>query len=232
MVTTAGDELGLADVSLVGGKTVALWRLSRAMEVYFSELSSGGWLAPVLIANSSVSNLSLAASSSGGLTVLWTSDHAFARSWFNGSWEAAVQVDRSAELAPLQNNSPTKKMLYMNSGSLLGIWSTQNSIWQSVRPVGQPWGPSSIVGTDAQPMKDWNLAVGGRRAVATWFASDLVANEYNEASGWGMAKTIDTLSTAIKYPVTVYDSVTNSFVAIWIQDNAAGSADLLSSSYR
>lgn len=204
-----------------------------SQQIFVNQRKMDSWNSSTKIADVSAPTKLLEIAASGDeATAIWATDHVFSRRLVNGVWEAVAQLDSITSPPPLQDSVATRNLAYLDDGEVVALWSTENDVWQAVRPPAQSWGPSFAIDADVQPVRDVQLMAGGRRALALWRTSDLIANEYSEPSGWRGAAPAENQATPVGDATVVYDSTTNTFVAVWLQANAAGLVDVLSSSYR
>lgn len=167
------------------------------------------------------------------LTVMWGTDHVFARSLIGGVWEPMVQLDGASAPAPLGDfGEPARNLLRTENGTLLALWATESDVWQRARPEGRAWAPASMIDSEAGPISDAHLAAGRRRALAAWRSNDFSFNEVSEAEGWRGPGLIEFGAGAVVDGTVVFDESTNTFVAVWSQPGASGVPDVLSSVYR
>ncbi len=165
-------------------------------------------------------------------TVVWATDHVFSRRFTSGVWESTVQLDAAQAPSPLYSREPYQAPIYLSNGTVLMLWTTENEVWQTTRPARQSWGPAFVIDATTLPIEGLRFVGGGRRAIALWRSGDVIANEYNDATGWRGAGPVELEPLAVSGAAVVYDSSTNTFVAIWLQGNAAGLVDVVASSYR
>lgn len=193
----------------------------------------GTWSSEVpLAAISSQPAFAHVAASGEHATAIWATDHVYSRSFVNGAWEAVTQIDAAQAPLPLPAIGPKQAPTYLANGTVLALWTTENEVWQAARPQNQPWGPSFAIDAAAQPAEGLRLVAGRRRALALWRNTDLIANEYNEATGWRGPGAAESQAAAISGSTIVYDESTNSFLAVWLQSNVAGLVDVVASNYR
>lgn len=220
--------------SVAPGATPLMVRVDRLEEHLVASRRMGGtWSSEVpLAAISSQPAFAHVAASGEHATAIWATDHVYSRSFVNGAWEAVTQIDAAQAPLPLPAIGPKQAPTYLANGTVLALWTTENEVWQAARPQNQPWGPSFAIDAAAQPAEGLRLVAGRRRALALWRNTDLIANEYNEATGWRGPGAAESQAAAISGSTIVYDESTNSFLAVWLQSNVAGLVDVVASNYR
>jgi hypothetical protein len=226
------DSMGLPLVKIASGSPSFVARIGDR-QLFINQRDSDTWSGPKMIsAVPPYESFVDLVRSRDGATVLWAADHVFSRRITNGVWEDVVQLDGAAAMQPSGSSVPGKYLAYLSSGTTVAIWSASDGVWQAVRPAERPWGPSFPINGGSPPAARLQMASGGRRALAIWRTSDLHANEYSDLIGWRGVMLAENQTTPVSDAAVVYDSTTNTFVAIWLQANAAGLVDVLSNSYR
>lgn len=216
-----------------GDSIAMLWDVQSTREISFSQISGVSGTDPAPIATTPAKPMLIAiATGAAQATALWGTDHVMARSQTNGVWDAPTQLDEPSRPPPTFAAKAGSNLAYTDRGTVIAVWATATDTWQAVRPAGQTWGPSFSIDNAADPVEDLQLAAGRSRALALWRTSDVIANEYNDASGWHGAAASGVSTAPVAALAIAYDTETNTFVAVWLQGNAAGLVDVVSSSYR
>jgi Bacterial Ig-like domain len=230
---SANGNRGVTSIALTESTALASWFEVESMQLFVSRFIAGAWTSPAVVANATVVPKLISVAAFGAdATVVWATDHLYARGFVNQSWGTILPLDKQTSPVPIDVLGSRHNISYVSSGSAVTVWSTANNIWQAIRAPNQAWGPSLQIDIDAQPIKDLDVSVGRRRALAMWRTADLSANEYNQATGWRGAGLVESQSFAISGFSAVYDDTKNAFVAVWLQGNAAGLVDVVSSTFR
>lgn len=237
--TAVGETVryrGAIPVAALGSVPVMLSAeiLVDITELRIRRYQAGSWRPGESIGTIAVRTEFTAISARGeDLTVIWATDHVFARSFIGGVWEPVTQLDGATSPAPRADfRDQGRNLLRTENGTLIALWATESDVWQRARPAGRGWDPAFMIDSETGPISSAHLAAGKRRALAGWLGSDFAFNEFSEAEGWRGPGLIEFAAGAVVDGTVVFDESTNTFVAVWTQPGASGVPDVLSSVYR
>ncbi len=233
----AGDAQG-PQVAMDGsGNAIAVWYQSDGTRtnIWANRYTpSGGWGTAAVIETDNAGDAQspqVAMDGSGNAVALW---HQYAGSrfhvWANrytpsGGWGTAALVETDNTGSAL---SPQVAM--RADGSAVAVWyqyaGTRTDIWANRFTPSGGWGTATLIETDSAGSALYPQVAmdGSGNAVAVWqqsegVRSDVWANRYTPAGGWGTPTLVDTdYERHAQYPQVASDPAGNA-VAVWHQSD-------------
>ena len=223
--TSSAGALPPSLAVLGDGSAFAVWVQSNMLQI--ARMSSAGvWSAPVAFSAADPRRPYIAAGPGGTAIVIWRSGTSLQASRYTGAWSQAEPIN-GATGAPFADLS----IEIASSGKAVALWLAGTTGFQNlmhaVYTPGTGWGTPLAVDVLAGAVNRPSLAFGtGEQALAGWDQPQGTAGAptsgwssvFSSASGWGEPQLFETDETsAISESAVFYDSVSNTFGAVWIQ---------------
>lgn len=208
------------------GTATAVW-IQNSMIMGSRFASASGWSAPVPIGPATASQPEIAYAGDGVPTAIWRDGTNLRASRFIGAWSEPVSIN-GATGAP---QTALALAGSRTSGRVAALWMAGptgfQSLYQAVYSPGTGWGAFTTIDVLAGAVNFPDVTFGqGDQALATWAQPQGAAgnpagawsNTFGPAVGWGDPQLVFTDGTNTVTDVeTFYDSVTNTFGAIWLK---------------
>lgn len=214
------SRIDLADSPVAGfgletqstDKAVAVWW--QAGRLRSRRYESGAWAALTDGPETpQISSVSLAAQGDDVTVVGQTSSSLLVSRFVGAAWEAAVRLDDPT--APASQVAEGRGLHYLSSGTLFTTWTVGNDAKYALRRPGQGWERGTVLEPFNDMISSLRVSVGGTRALVMFRVSELNSTEFDSSIGWKGTEGVPLTTGAIGRYVLVYDTSSNTFVAIF-----------------
>jgi len=215
---------------------------------------AGGWGTAQVLETDSTGNASTAPAitfdGSGNALAVWEqSGSSRVNIWSNRytvatGWGTPQPVETEETVTSNFSFGGTPSVVFDSAGNALAVWAqsdgTRNNLWSNRYAAGSGWGIAQRIETDDRgAATEPRVAFGtGGDAMAVWRQSDgtntdIWANRYSSAGGWGVAQLIETETGGAggASSVDLAIDASGNALAVWHQADAANRGGIRSNRY-